>query len=646
MPFAQLTDDHSQFKDHKREALIYAKRAIVSLLLVVALFSVLMVRFYNLQVVHYQDYNTRADSNRIQLQPAPPTRGLIFDRNGNLLVDNRPSFTLTIVKERTKDIEATIDNVAALIDVEEDDRKNFFRALRQRRRPYEPVPLRYRLTEDEIAKIAVNEYQLEGVEVEAQLVRHYPYGPLFAHTIGYVGQISERELQNFTVDEYQRYNGTRTIGKIGLEKFYESELLGEVGSEQVEVNAHGRVLRVLDRLDPNPGKDLYLHMDLHMQQVGAEALAGERGAVVAIDIKTGGVLALVSAPSFDSNLFVTGISFKDYRELNESKDLPLFNRTIQGQYPPGSTLKPMLGVGALQSGVVTPEWTIRDPGWYQLENDERFYRDWKKWGHGKHVDLRQAVIESCDVYFYDLAVKMGIDRMHPVGVDFGLGERTGIDIPNERAGLWPSRPWKKGARGLPWFPGDSLNVSIGQGDVLATPLQLAVMAAALGSRGEQRRPQIVSRIGGDMIPPHEVHHWQADDKNWDYINDAMKGVVHSARGTAKIIAKDLPYTIAGKTGTAQVIGIAQDEEYDRDKIHARNRDHALFIAYAPVEDPEVAVAVIVENGEHGSSAAAPVARKVLDAWFLNKPKPVTPVGAHSQTPKPKTAALEAVEVAN
>ena len=615
MPLTPLTDDHSQFKDHKREARLLDTRLSVAFGLMVVLFVMLVVRFYSLQVVHYEDYVTRAESNRIQLQPAPPTRGLIYDRNGNLLVDNRPSFTVTIVKERAQDLEATIDKVAQLITVDDEDRKNFYRALRQRRRPYESVPLRYRLNEAEIAKIAVNEYQLEGVEVEAQLVRHYPYGPLFAHAIGYVGQISERELSNFAEDEYGRYNGTRTIGKVGLEKYYESDLLGEVGTEEVEVNAHGRVLRVLDRVDPAPGKDLHLHLDLGMQVAGVEALEGQRGAIVAIDIATGGVLAIVSAPSFDPNLFVTGISFKDYRELNESPDIPLFNRTIQGQYPPGSTLKPVLGLGALHFNVVSPEWTIRDPGFYQLENDKHKYRDWKRWGHGTSVDMYQAVVESCDTYFYDLAVKMGIDRMHPVGVQFGLGTVTGLDIPSERGGLWPSRAWKKGARGMPWFPGDSLNVSIGQGDVLTTPVQLATMMATLGARGVHRKPHLVARVGNSPVLPEVMHQLEVEDKHWDYINDAMKGVVHSARGTGKIIAQGLDYQIAGKTGTAQVIGIAQGEIYDRDKVSERNRDHALFVAYAPADAPQVAVAVIVENGEHGSSTAAPVARKVLDAWF-------------------------------
>ncbi len=615
MPFSDHSEEHRQIKDHRSENQLFGSRILISFLFVIILFGILVFRFYELQVVQYQAYVTKADSNRIQVQPIPPTRGLIFDRNGVLLADNRPSYTLSIVKERVKDLNKTLDVIGELIALTEDDRTNFYKALEQRRRPYESVPLRYRLTEEEIARVAVNEYRLDGVDVEAQLVRYYPQGELFAHAIGYVGRINERELTGFDEDTYRRYSGTYSIGKIGLEKSYELDLLGEVGSQHVEANAHGRVLRVLERIDPIPGKDLFLQMDLELQRAAYSALGENRGAVAVIDVNSGGVLALVSAPTYDPNLFVTGISYADYKALNQSRDLPLFNRAIQGQYPPGSTLKPILGLGGLQTGSVTPEWTIRDPGYYQLDKDERFYRDWKKWGHGNKVNLYQAIVESCDTYFYDLAVRMGIDQMHPVGAAFGLGEKTGIDLPNERAGLWPSRVWKRGARGLPWFPGDSLNVSIGQGDVLVTPLQLALMVATIASKGKLYSPKLVKYIGQTEVSTNGHQTYESTPENWQYIARAMKGVVHSAHGTARAISNGAGYTMAGKTGTAQVVGIAQDERYDRDKLHDRNWDHALFIAYAPAENPQVAMAVIVENGEHGSSAAAPVARQVFDAWF-------------------------------
>jgi penicillin-binding protein 2 len=615
MPFRDIDHDHRRLKDLKSETRLICARITTTFVSVVVLFLILVVRFYDLQVVHYDDYVTRAESNRIQVQPVPPNRGLIFDRNGVLLAENRPSYTLSIVRERVPNLDATLQQIAGLISVSEDDLENFRKALAQRRRPHESVPLRYHLTEEEIARIAVNEYALEGVEVEAQLVRYYPHGELFAHTIGYVGRISERELGGFDDEAYRRYSGTYSIGKSGIERFYEDQLLGEVGTQHVEVNAHGRVLRTLERIDPAPGADMHLFVDIQLQRTAAEALQGRRGAVVAIEVATGGVLAFVSTPSYDPNLFVTGISHKNYQDLNESPDLPLFNRAIQGQYPPGSTLKPMLGLGALESGVITPQWRIRDPGFFQLDDSIHKYRDWKKYGHGNQVDLHQAIVESCDTYFYSLASRMGIDRLHPVGAAFGLGEKSGIDIPSERAGIWPSRIWKQAVRGLPWFPGDSLNVSIGQGDVLATPLQLAVLATGLADRGVIRGPQLVERVNGVKLDVPERPVLRARPENWDMIAAAMQGVVHSPRGTAKVIAKGAPFHMAGKTGTAQVIGIAQDAKYDRDKINERNRDHALFIAYAPAENPQIAVAVVVENGEHGSSAAAPVARSVFDTWF-------------------------------
>ncbi|WP_018414424.1 penicillin-binding protein 2 [Teredinibacter turnerae] len=607
-----------QFKDHHREARVFAVRAAISLLMVVALFGVLLARYYRLQVTDHEVYATRSDRNRIHVRPIPPNRGLIYDAQGQLLADNRPTFTLSVVSERTANLEQTLDHLADLIEVSERDRENFLKRLRQRRRPFEAVPLRYRLTEEEISRIAVNEFELEGVEIEAQLTRAYPKGALFAHTVGYVGRINERELSSFDQETYERYSGTHSIGKIGLERYYESELLGQVGSENIETNAHGRVLRTLEFTDPQPGKDLYLFLDSRLQQVAVDQLDGRRGSVVAIDVKTGGVLAMVSAPAYDPNLFVNGISYKDYRALNESRDLPLFNRSIQGQYPPGSTIKPMLGLGGLEAGVVDFDTHISDPGYYQLENDERFYRDWKKGGHGRRVDLRQAIVESCDTFFYDMAFRMGVDSMHPFGDKFGLGERTRLDIPSERPGLWPSREWKERVRGLHWFPGDSLNISIGQGDVLTTPLQLAVMTSTIASRGTHLRPRLVKQLGNQVTEREVVDQIEVQSQYWDYVHSAMEGVVHSARGTAHRISRGIGYKMAGKSGTAQVVGIAQDEEYDADKLDERQWDHALFIGFAPVEDPQIAIAIIVENGEHGSSAAGPIAREVFDTYFATQ----------------------------
>lgn len=605
-------------KDHHKEARIFGRRLVLAALVILALLTVLLVRFYNLQVVNHEEYVTQSDRNRVQVQPIAPNRGLIYDRSGNLLADNRASYTLNLVKEQVDDLEQTLAILDQLLIFREGELDKFYKRLKQRRRPFEPVPLRHRLTEDEIARVAVNEYRLPGVKVDAELVRDYPLSELLAHTVGYVGRINDRELTGFDEETYRRYSGTHTIGKIGLEKYYEQELLGEVGYQYVETNARGRVLRVLERIDPVPGKNLQLYLDADVQKVAYDSLGQRRGSVVAVEVETGGVLAIASTPSFNPNLFVTGISYRDYNALNRSRDLPLFNRSIQGQYPPGSTLKPLLGLGALHHKVVDPSYAISDPGYYQLEGEERLYRDWKKGGHGHRVNLKMAIAQSCDTYYYDMAYRMGIDRMHSFGVHFGLGQRTGLDIPSERKGLWPSREWKKRVRGLPWFPGDSLNAVLGQGDVLSTPLQLAVMTAAMARKGEFIEPKMVYRVGDvEQLAVRRDHADNVDDVHWQHIHESMEEVIHGLRGTAQGIRRGMKYRMAGKTGTAQVVGIAQDEEYDSEKLLERQRDHALFVAFAPVKEPKIAVAVIVENGEHGSSTAAPIARQVIDAYMAS-----------------------------
>lgn len=602
-----------QFKDPTLEARLFTKRILFSAIIVFSLFFLLLARFYSLQVSHYHDYVTQSEKNRIQIRPVPPNRGLIYDRNGELLADNRPSFSLEIVVERAGDLEATLKELGELIEVTDLEKEDFYKALPSRR-PHAPVPLVYGLNEEQIATIAVNEFRLKGVEVRARLSRHYPKEDLFAHTIGYVARISPQEESRFDEEAEKRYRGTLSIGKIGLEKYYEKELLGEVGSESGETNAHGRWLRELERVNPAPGKDLQLFVDSHLQQVARAALGEHRGAIVALEVDTGGVLAIVSTPAFDPNLFVNGISHNEYDALNKSFDLPLFNRTIQGQYPPGSTIKPVYGLAGLENKVISGATTIKDAGFYQLENDERLYREWKKGGHGNSVNLRQAIIESCDVFFYGLAFNMGVDRMHEFGLHFGFGTTSGLDVPSERSGLWPSREWKRAVRGLHWYPGDSINMSIGQGDVLLTPVQMAVMTATLASRGTLRKPRLVKSIGGVETEVEVLGQYEGDPENWDYVISAMEGVVHSLRGTAHSKAgRNIHYRMAGKTGTAQVVGIAQDAEYDSEKLAERNRDHGLYIAFAPVENPTIAVAAIVENGESGS--ATPMVRKVIDAWL-------------------------------
>ena len=574
----------------------------------------LISRYVDLQVNQFQDFATDSDNNRVHVRPAAPTRGVIYDRNGEILADNRPTSNLSIIRERADDLDQLINKVGSLITLTDNDITRFYSRLK-RQKPFEPTPLKFNLTEKEQAILAVNQHILDGTKISARLTRFYPKRDLFTHVVGYVGRINDRESK---IINPINYSGTDSIGKIGIEKFYEESLLGEVGSDHVETNARGRVMRVIDHVSPVAGNDLTLHLDSRLQQVAYEAFSGERGSLVAIEIETGGVLAMVSAPSYDANPFVSGISQKAYDALLNSADKPMFNRSIRGQYPPGSTIKPLFGLIGLQSQSITTETKIEDPGYFLMEGIERPWRDHnsERGGHGNGVDLAKAIIESCDVFFYKMGVKIGIDTLAISSQAFGLGKKTNIDLPGERSGIMPSRIWKKNARGASWFDGDTINVSIGQGFMLTTPLQLAVMTASIASRGDLIQPQIVKSINGVENPKIKVtESSEISDKYWNYIHESMRDVVHSNRGTARGINKGLTYNIAGKTGTAQVISINASDEYDRSKISERQWDHALFVAFAPAEDPKIAVALIVENGEHGSSAAAPIARTVIDTYI-------------------------------
>ena len=615
-------------KDPYLEARTFNLRTIVVAVVVLVLLGVLLTRYFGLQITEHDVYQTESDRNRLQLQPLPPRRGLIYDRNGLLLAENRPSYVLSLVVERTEDLEQTLALLRELLPVSATDLEKF-NLRRYRRRPYEPVPLRFRLTEEERALLAVNRYRLPGLFIDAQLVRYYPYGELFSHVLGYVGRISEREQAQLNAADYR---GTNHIGKIGLEKYYEDSLHGNVGYQNVETNALGRVLRVLERTPPTPGSDLTLSLDWQVQKAAYDALDGRRGAVVAMDPDTGGVLALVSTPGFDTNLFVNGISSADYSSLRDSPDLPLFNRAIQGQYPPGSTVKPIIGLAGLHYGTVTPEFTIRDPGWYVLPGEERRFRDWtlrvRGTGHGQAVDLFQAIEESCDVYFYDLAYRMGIDRMHDFSAPFGLGERTGIDTTNERGGILPSRAWKRAYRGQPWYPGETLNAGIGQGYMLTTPLQLALSTAILATRGAQVQPRLLMALDGNPLPvAGATGQIEVAAEHWDLIHASMEAVYHSNRGSARAVGRGSSYRMAGKSGTAQVVGIAQDEEYNEEETAERHRDHGLFVAFAPLVNPTIAVAVVVENGGGGSKVAAPIARQVMDSYLLRDGAAISKVDA-------------------
>ncbi|MCJ8170618.1 penicillin-binding protein 2 [Atopomonas sediminilitoris] len=606
-----------RLKDHERDARVVRARIWVGALLVLILVSVLFARLYHLQVTQYEHHSTLSESNRVHLLSIPPSRGLIFDRNGKIIADNRASFSLTLTRERAgSDWPTLLDDVVEVLALTPSERRLFEKRVRQGRRPFEPVPFIFNLTEEQIARIAVNQYRLPGIEVQANLVRYYPFKEHFAHSVGYVGRINEQELKQL---DPVNYSGTHHIGKTGIEYFYEDQLHGEVGYEEVETNARGRVMRVLKRTDPTPGADLHLYMDADLQEVAEQALGGRRGAVVAIEPSTGGILALVSQPGYDPNLFVTGISFGAYAELRDSIDRPLFNRVLRGSYPPGSTIKPIVALAGLDSGVITPQSRVFDPGFYKLPNVKHLYRNWNRTGDG-WVDVNMAIYRSNDTYFYDLAHKLGIDRLADYMKAFGLGQRVSVDLSREESeGLVPSRQWKRAVRNQSWYPGETLIAGIGQGYMLSTPMQLAQATAVLANRGQWVRPRMVRTLQDQALvvddTPPDVS--IKDPQNWDRVIAGMENVLHFPRGTAYRVGSTAAYRMAGKSGTAQVVAIRQGEKYDRTKINERHRDHALFIAFAPVDAPRIAVAVMVENGESGSGVAAPVVKKIIDAWLLN-----------------------------
>ncbi|WP_205340786.1 penicillin-binding protein 2 [Denitrificimonas caeni] len=605
-----------RLKDHERDTRLIRSRMLFGGAALIFLTMLLMFRMYYLQVVQFEHHSTLAENNRIHVQSLPPTRGMIYDRNGVLIADNRASFSLTLTRERAGDWEQVLDSIIEILELDTDSRELFEKRIRQGRRPFEPVPVMFELSEAQIARVAVNQFRLPGVEVAASLVRYYPQKEHFAHSVGYVGRINETELKKL---DPINYSGTHHIGKTGIERFYEEQLHGQVGYEEVETNARGRVLRVLNRVEPISGQDIYLTLDIKLQEAAELALDGRRGAIVALDPNSGEVLAMVSQPSFDPNPFVTGISFKAYGLLRDSLDQPLFNRVLRGLYPPGSTIKPMMAIAGLDLGIVTPSTRVFDPGFFQLPNHKHRYRNWNRYGDG-WVNLDLALSRSNDTYFYDLAHKMGVDRMHDYMTRFGFGQRVALDMFEETAGLMPSKDWKRSRYRQPWYPGETLILGIGQGYMQTTPLQLAQATALMASKGKWIRPHLARSVGGlqpiiDADMPADIV--LRDDKNWDAVGMGMENVLHGTRGTARKVGDSALYRIAGKSGTAQVVAIKQGERYNRDKVQERHRDHALFVAYAPAENPAIAVAVMVENGESGSGVAAPVAKQVLDGWLLD-----------------------------
>lgn len=606
-----------KFKEETREQKIFRRRVTVAAVLVAVLTGALVIRLIFLQVIEYQRYRTLSRNNRVRVVPLPPTRGLIYDRNGVLLAENVPSYSLEIVPAEVKHLKATIARLRRIVSITPADLRRFHELMRERNR-FDSVPLRTRLDDQEVARFAVNRYRFPGVDIHARLTRNYPLGEFASHLIGYVGRINERDLRHIDVANYR---GSTYIGKTGVEASYERVLHGKVGYEQVEVNAQGRALRVLARTDPVPGKNLYLTIDANLQRVAQQALGEEKGAVVAINPRTGGVLAMVSTPEFNPNAFVDGIDSASYRALLRGPGRPLFNRDLNGQYPPGSTIKPFIGLGGLELGAPLANGRVFCPGYFILPGSTHVYRGWKPGGHG-WTDLHKAIAQSCDIYFYQLALQMGINEIHNFLIKFGFGAPTGVDLPDESGGLIPSPKWKRRVFGKPWYTGETLITGIGQGFMLVTPLQLASATATMAERGIRYRPHVVGRIQNpltgrlrDIAPQRLRTIGPGDPGDWKRIIDGMIAVVNGPHGTARRIGIGEKYLIAGKTGTAQVYTLRQGERYDESKLPKRLRDNALFIAFAPAEDPRIAVAVVVEHGGSGASAAAPIARTVINAYL-------------------------------
>ena len=613
-------------KDSSHGPYLFPVRAVSAAVIVGILTLLLIGRLVHLQIFKLQHFATLSENNRVKIVPIAPTRGLIFDRRGEILAQNLPAYSLEVVPEVVEDIDTLIADLREIVEITGEDEEAFLAAL-TRKRHFERVPLRSRLEDHEVARFAVNRHRFPGVDVVAHLTRSYPLGALGGHLVGYVGRINKHDLDR--IDQVD-YRGTSHIGKTGVEASFEDWLHGKAGYQRVETNAQGRILRVLERHDPVPGRNLYLTMDARLQRTAEAALGDENGAIVALDPVTGAVLAMASSPGIDPNLFAGGVDPETYRALQRSPDRPLFNRAVNGQYPPGSTIKPFVGLAGLERGIGHAQGKSWCPGWFSLPGRKHRYRDWKKHGHGR-IGLHDAIVQSCDVYFYELALALGIDRMHGYLSSFGFGERTGIDLKGESRGLAPSRAWKRDARDQPWFPGETLITGIGQGYMLATPLQLASATATIATRGVRMRPRVADRAVEPVSGDAEEFETKAaapvrllEAVNWERIVEAMAGVVHGPRGTARRINEDISYRMAGKTGTAQVFTVRQNEEYDARKLDKKLHDHGLFIAFAPVEQPRIAVAVVVENGGSGSGAAAPLARLVVDTYLDDAPPPIAP----------------------
>lgn len=620
----------SEFKNYQHEQYYFRIRLGVAAIVVLLCFGILVSRFFFLQMARYEHYQTLAENNRISLVPLVPNRGLILDRNGVLLAHNFFVYTLEITPAKINDVEETINEIGKLVEVSSLDRKRF-KKLRGQSHNFESVPLRTHLNEAEAARFAVNRYRFPGVDIKSRLFRHYPQGKLGSHLVGYIGRINDNDLDSLEKSgDLSNYKGSDHIGKGGLEQYYERNLHGTTGFQQVETDADGHAVRVLSSTAPVPGDNLILSVDSNLQSIAEEAFGERRGAMVAINPSNGEVLAYVSQPTFDPNLFVDGIDSENWKALNESLDKPLINRPVRGIYPPGSTFKPFVAMAGLESGKRTPPFSISDPGFFILPGSTHRYRDWKPGGHGQ-VDMQRAITISCDTFFYGLALDLGVDKLTSFISHFGFGKKSGLDIKGEKEGLLPTPEWKMRRFNQKWYPGETVIIGIGQGYTLVTPLQLAQATAILANNGVAMRPHLVASIQeasssiSRPVPIVTTDKISLKPENIALVKQGMIDVTMPG-GTAASIGADSSYTIAAKTGTAQVIGVKQNEKYNESKVNERHRDHALFIAYAPAEDPKIALAVIVENGGHGGSVAGPIARKVMDYYLLGKmPAPLMPI---------------------
>ncbi|NKB77330.1 MAG: penicillin-binding protein 2 [Gammaproteobacteria bacterium] len=606
-------------RDYLKESKIIHNRIIFLFGFVSLLALILVARLVHLQVSQHQHFSTLAQNNRIDIISLPPVRGLIYDRNGEVLAQNFRVYNLEILPDKVENMDETLGELRQLIDLSDDNIKQF-KTLLKRRPSFERQTLRANLKEDEAARLAVNQHRYPGIELRARLQRNYPKGELISHVVGYVGRISSEDLAQI---DNKRYRGLEYIGKSGIESYYESSLLGKSGVQRAETNAHGRVVRSLEQTEPVSGETMYLGLDIKLQRKSIEALEGFEGAVVAIEPETGDILAFVSVPSFDPNPFVNGITKKNYDLLRSSPRTPLLNRALYGRYAPGSTIKGFISLVGIKNDI-SHDTQIFCPGWFSLPGHKHRYRDWKKTGHAQ-ISGHSAIVESCDVYYYRLAKRLGIDRLHEGMTHFGFGKESGVDLPGEPSGLMPSRKWKRRARNQPWYPGETVITGIGQGYMLVTPLQLASATAMLANRGDKVQPRFLtavenpqSQLRREIAPVFLETNEGVSQKSYRQIINSMKDVIHGDKGTARRINEGIKYQMAGKTGTAQVKSIAQNEKYDEENVEKKFKDHSLFVGFAPLDNPKIAIAVVVEHGGSGSRTAAPIARKLIDYYLLNR----------------------------